>query len=227
MRGPAVTRLGNNPGRYRRPIYRRPTWIDMKADRELRDLILDIFREEGDLTIAGMVRELDKRGVKHHRLTVTGYLHALADTGYLDVRSVPPAKLFSLRSSPKQTLHGVVGACARRMTGGSEPRAVEMTVGTLERVLDRPVFLSEISEAGFSRTGNLRQLGKKERSEVTKRLAKCGVDIREGEPMFRAREVDSEEIDRLLDETLLDALNAQAERPREVVQTSLTLEQFG
>lgn len=198
----------------------------MKADRELRDLILEIFREEGDLTIAGMVRQLDKRGVKHHRLTVTGYLHAMADTGYLEVKSVPPAKLFSLKSTSKRTLHGVVGACARRLTGGSEPRAVEITVAALERLLDRPVFLSEISEAGFSRTGSLRQLGKKERGEVTKRLAKCGVGVREGEPMFRARDVNTEEVERLLDETLLDALDAQAERPREVVQTSLTLEQF-
>jgi hypothetical protein len=44
--------------------------------------------------------------------------------------------------------------------------------------------------------------------------------------MFRVREVDPGEVERLLDETLLDALDAQGERPREVVQTSLTLEQF-
>jgi hypothetical protein len=199
----------------------------MKADMELRDLILDIFREEGDLTIAGMVRQLDKRSVKHHRLTVTGYLHALADTGYLEVRSVPPAKLFSLKSSPKRTLYSVLGDCSRRLTGGSEPRAVELTVGALERVLDRPVFLSEISESGFSRTGNLRQLGKKERTEATKHMTKCGVPVREGEPMFRARDVDPGELGRLLEETLLDAMDAQRERPREMVQTELTLEQFG
>jgi hypothetical protein len=198
----------------------------MKADKELRDLILDIFREEGDLTIAGMVRQLDKRNVKHHRLTVTGYLHALADTGYLEVRSVPPAKLFSLKASSRRNLPGVIGACARRMTNGSETRAVELTVAALERVLDRAVFMSEIAEAGFSRTGSLRQLGKKERADEVKRLAKCGVVVREGEPMFRVREVDPGEVERLLDETLLDALDAQGERPREVVQTSLTLEQF-
>lgn len=199
----------------------------MKADKELRDLILEIFREEGDLTIAGMVRELEKRDVKHHRLTVTGYLHALADTGYLEVRSVPPAKLFSLKASPKRTLPGVLGACARRLSGGSETRAVEMTVAALERVLERAVFMSEIAEAGFTRTGNLRQLGKRERTEEAKRLGKCGVAVREGEPMFRAREVDAGLVDRLMDETLLEALEAQSERPREVVQTALTLEQFG
>jgi len=199
----------------------------MKADMELRDLILEVFNEEGDQTIAGMVRQLDKRQVKHHRLTVTGYLHALADTGYLEVRSVPPAKLFSLKASPRRTLPGVMGVCARRMFSGSEPRAVELTVGALERVLDRAIFMSEIAEAGFSRTGNLRQLGKKERAEEAKRLGRCGVTVREGEPMFRVRDVDAGEVDRLLDETILEALDAQTERPREVVQTSLTLEQFG
>ena len=44
----------------------------MMADMELRDLILEIFREEGDLTMAGMVRKLESRGMRHHRLTVTG-----------------------------------------------------------------------------------------------------------------------------------------------------------
>jgi hypothetical protein len=174
-----------------------------------------------------MVRELDKRGVKHHRLTVTGYLHALADTGYLEVRAVPPAKLFSLKPSGRRSLPGIVGECARRLTGGDGPRAVELTVGALERVLDRPVFMSEIAEAGFSRTGNLRQLGKRDRSDALRHLEKCGVAVREGESLFRAREVDSEMVDRLLDEALLEALDARGERPREMVQTALTLEQFG
>jgi hypothetical protein len=198
----------------------------MKADRELRDLILEIFAEKGDVTIAGMVRELGNRGVRHHRLTVTGYLHAMADAGYLEVQSVPPAKLFSLRTAPKRTLCSVVGDCARRLAS-SEARAVELTVGTLEQVLDRAVFLSEISEAGFSRTANLRQLTKRERTEEVRRLEQCGVAPREGEPMFRAREVAPEAIDRLKSDALLEAMEAQGERPREVKQTSLTLEQFG
>lgn len=198
----------------------------MKADRELRDLILEIFNEKGDVTIAGMVRELEARGVNHHRLTVTGYLHALADTGYLQVRSVPPAKLFTLRSSSKRTLFGVVGECSRRLTS-SEGKAVELAVGTLEHILDRPLFLSELTQAGFSRTGNLRQLGKKERAEEVKRLEQCGIEPPEGEPLFRAREVPSSEMDRLMREALLDAMEAQNERAREVRQTALTLEQFG
>jgi hypothetical protein len=198
----------------------------MKADNELRDLILEIFQEKGDVTIAGMVRELESRGVKHHRLTVTGYLHALADTGYLEVRSVPPAKLFTLRSNPKRSLYTVVGDCSRRISS-SDTRAVELTVGTLEHILDRPVFLSEITEAGFVRTGNLRQLGKKDRSEAVKRMEQCGVSIREGEPLFRARELSQEDVDRLISEALLDSMDAQGERPKEVKQTSLTLEQFG
>lgn len=197
----------------------------MKADNELRDLILEIFHEKGGVTIAGMVRELESRGVKHHRLTVTGYLHALADTGYLEVRSVPPAKLFTLKPTPKRSLYSVVGDCSRRISS-SDTRAVELTVGTLEHILDRPVFLSEITEAGFSRIGNLRQLGKKERSEAVKRLEQCDVPIREGEPLFRARELSQPDVDRLIGEALLDAMDAQGDRPKEVKQTSLTLEQF-
>ena len=136
----------------------------MKADRELRDLILEIFRDKGDVTIAGMVRELEHRNVRHHRLTVTGYLHAMADAGYLDVRSVPPAKLFTLKEAPKRSIYSVVGRAARQV-GPTDAAAVQLAVSALERLLDRPVFLSEISEAGFTRTGSLRQLGRKERAE--------------------------------------------------------------
>lgn len=198
----------------------------MKADRELRDLILDILREKGDMTIAGMVRELGDRGVKHHRLTVTGYLHALADTGYLEVRSVPPAKLFSLKPSARRSLPVVIGEASRRIST-SEGKAVELAVASMERLLDRPVFLSEVTEAGFNRTGRLRQLGRRERQEHGRRLEQCGVPDRTGEPMFRAREAAVEDIDRVLREALLDAMDAKGERPREVTQTSLTLEQFG
>ena len=198
----------------------------MKADMELRDLVLDIFRTRGDQTIAGMVRELALRGVRHHRLTVTGYLHALVDAGYLEVRSVPPAKLFSLRGSPRRSLNSVIGDAARRIAP-SEVRALEMTVRALERVLDRPVFLSEVTEAGFTRTTPLRQLGRKERADITKRLEQCGVEVREGEPMFRAREEMTEDTDRLLSEALLDAMFAQRERPRDMRQVALTLDRFG
>jgi hypothetical protein len=197
----------------------------MKADRELRDLVLEIFREKGDVTIAGMVRELESRDVRHHRLTVTGYLHALADAGYLEVRSVPPAKLFTLKGSPRRSIYTVIGDAARRLNP-SETRAVVLAVRALERVLERPVFLSEIAEAGFSRITPLRQLGKKERTEAAKHLERCGVDVREGEPMFRAREDHTEDVDRLLAEALLEAFDAHEERPREAKQQALTLEQF-
>jgi hypothetical protein len=109
----------------------------------------------------------------------------------------------------------------------SEASAVELAVMALERLLDRPVFLSEITQAGFSRTSPLRQLGRKERTETVKRLAKSGVEVREGEPLFSTREDRGEEVHVVLCEALLDAMDAQGERPREVRQTALTLEQFG
>ena len=198
----------------------------MKADRELRDLVLEIFNEQGDVTIAGMVRELEARGLNHHRLTVTGYLHALVDMGHLEMRSVPPAKLFTLRSTPKRNLFSVVGDCCRRLAS-SEGKAVELAVGTLEHILDRPVFLSEVTQAGFSRTGALRQLGRKERAEAVRRLELCGINVLEGEPLFRAKDIPPGDLDRVMRETLLEVMGAQGERAKEVRQTALTLEQFG
>jgi hypothetical protein len=197
----------------------------MKMDHRLRELVFEIFRETEGISIAGLVRELESRGVRSHRLIVTGYLQALVDVGYLDVRAVPPSKLFTLKSSHRATLFSVVGEVSRGIHE-SEARASELAVASLQRLLDRPVFLSEIAQMGFSRTGNLHQLNKKERAIATKRMEDGGVPIKEGEPMFQARNRREEEVDQLLEEVVLESYRVRGERPKATVQTALTLERF-
>jgi hypothetical protein len=79
---------------------------------------------------------------------------------------------------------------------------------------------------GFTRTGALRQLGKKETAEACRRLEEGGVRVREGEPMFEAKGPPSADVPRVLDEVVLSAFSARGERVRAVKQTALTLERF-
>ena len=199
--------------------------LKMKAEKELSDLVFEVLRKTDGLSIAGMVRALKDRGVEAHRLTVSGYLHALADAGYLEVHIVPPTKMFMLKRSLGRTVYSAVGEAARGMSA-SETGAVELAVAALSRVLDRPVFLSEVSAMGFASVSPLRQLGKKERADALKRLEEGGVRVREGEPLFEARDRREAEVGRLLDEVMLSAFSCRGERPRAAVQTALTLDRF-
>jgi hypothetical protein len=197
----------------------------MKADVHLSDMVFDILKRTDGVSIAGMVRQLKDKGVHAHRLTVAGYLHALADAGYLEVRNVPPTKLFTLKKAPGRNVYAAIGEAARAMNA-SETSAVELAVGALSRVLDRPVFLSEVEGMGFARTSVLRQLGRKERADAVRRLEDGGVRVREGEALFEAKDRREAEVGRLLDEVMLSAFSCHAERPRATVQVALTLEQF-
>jgi hypothetical protein len=197
----------------------------MRAEKELSDLVFEILRETDGLSIAGMVRALKDRGVEAHRLIVSGYLHALADAGYLEVHIVPPTKMFMLKRSLGRTVYSAIGEAARGMSA-TEPGAVELAVAALGRVLDRPVFLSEVAAMGFTSMSALRQLGKKERADAVRRLEEGGVRVREGEPLFEAKDRRDAEVGRLLDEVTLSAFSCRAERPRAAVQTALTLDRF-
>ncbi len=197
----------------------------MKAEQRLAELVFEILRQTEGVSIAGMVRELRKRDVQAHRLTVTGYLHALADAGYLEVQSVPPTKLFTLKRAPHRNVHAAIGEAARA-AAPNDPAAVELAVAAAQRLLDRPVFLSEVAEMGFSRTTPLRQLGKKERADAVKRMEAGGVRVREGEPLFEPKDRHEVEVARLLDDVILNAFSCRSERPRATRQMALTLDRF-
>ena len=199
--------------------------LTMRAEKELSDLVFEILKETDGLSIAGMVRALKDRGVEAHRLTVSGYLHALADAGYLEVHIVPPTKMFMLKRSLGRTVYTAIGEAARGMSA-TEPGAVELAVAALSRLLNRPVFLSEVAAMGFTSMSALRQLGKKERADAVKRLEEGGVRVREGEPLFEARDRRDADVGQLLDEVMLSAFSCRAERPRAAVQTALTLDRF-
>ena len=120
--------------------------------------------------------------------------------------------------------HGA--AKVRRLAGGRVLAGFSGSVADALALFTR--FEAKLEEFGHNLERAAVELAREWRTDrALRHLEKCGVAVREGESLFRAREVDSEMVDRLLDEALLEALDARGERPREMVQTALTLEQFG
>jgi hypothetical protein len=61
-------------------------------------------------------------------------------------------------------------------------------VATLQRLFRRPVFLRELREAGFAGAVDAPAVGKEEREEARRALAKLGLQIPTNEPAYRVVE---------------------------------------
>jgi hypothetical protein len=110
--------------------------------KSLKDLIIEILGKEGR-SINDLSKELAKKGVKKHRLILTGYLQALADMGILRERYIKPAKVYSVQQNKKRTIYEIVGKKAREV---NEEEAPDITLYTLYKLFNRPIFMRELEK---------------------------------------------------------------------------------
>ncbi len=156
----------------------------------LRDQLIAHLRKLGSDSISGVARALSEgRDKPIHRLTVAGYLSALAEEGVLREVRRPPSKHYQL-SNPNQhrDLYERVGQAVREV-----PMAVEVRGATalaaLHRALGRPVFRAELQRARLPVPDDLPRvvLGDEERRRVRLALQKRrlhALEVPKGDPMF-------------------------------------------
>jgi hypothetical protein len=120
----------------------------------LRDAIIDHLRREGSDSISGLARHLSAvEGAPVHRLTVAGYLMALADVGDLREVDRPPSKHYQLDDAQRHIgLHPRVGRIVADLHVPAPERATVVT-GVLNHLLGRPIFEAELRHAGYPRSG--------------------------------------------------------------------------
>lgn len=125
----------------RRITVRHPT---------LRDRVIEHLRGHQADSISGIARALAASGeAPVHRLTIAGYLQALAESGVLRELDRPPSKLYQLQNpeshwSLHQRVHRVL-----KESHLLETDRFRLALALLQRVLGRPVFLAEMQHAGF------------------------------------------------------------------------------
>jgi hypothetical protein len=117
----------------------------------LRDRIVEHLRRVGEDSISGVTRAVSE-GREHpiHRLTVAGYLQALAEAGVLKEVERPPSKDYQLQNpemhwSLHQRIHRLLLAGGR-----SERERIRLALAALQATLGRPIFQGELLHAGFS-----------------------------------------------------------------------------
>lgn len=144
-------------------------------DKDMKELVLEILKKD-QMSISGVCRELASRGVKLHRLELTGYLKALADMNVLKEKDIKPAKVFSSSASRDKTLHELIGeSCA--VLGKTPDERATLAAYCLQKLFKRAVFDMEVRRCGVEGSVDGRKATTEERSEARSVLVRMGYKV--------------------------------------------------
>jgi len=177
----------------------------------LQDKILEYLRE-GEDSISGLHRKLEKEGIKLHRLVLTGYLKALSDVGILKESEVKPSKVYSLKPTRRRDLYEFVGEIVRDFADSKKEQA-RLCVYVLQKLFRRPIFLEEVKKCGLDVDDiEATKIGGEKRLQARKTLSNTYIKLPYNDPAYMVK--DDEKMDRIYTEILrgiiLQALNAKA-----------------
>jgi len=146
-----------------------------ELDKELKSLILDSLPEDG-MSISALSRLLKEKGIKMHRLELSGYLKALSDIGVLRERDVKPSKVFSPLQSKKKSLYDFLGEIVRREEEDEDKRA-SLALLIMNRLFRRAVFDRELRLCGLTGAPASKRAADKERADAAAVVSKAGIKI--------------------------------------------------
>lgn len=176
--------------------------------KDLKGLVLEILKKD-PMSISGVCRELVTKGVKLHRLELTGYLKALADMGILREKDIKPSKVFSLSASRDMNLYELIGECCNSVAKTPDERAT-LAAFCLQKLYKRAVFDMEVRRCGMDGVVEGRKATSEERSEAKVILSRMGYKIPNSDiPTVVTRNLDHEFV-QVLAEVIVEKFNARA-----------------
>ena len=144
-------------------------------DKDMRELVLEILKKD-QMSISGVSRELTAKGVKLHRLELTGYLKALADMNVLKQKDIKPSKVFSVSTARERNLYELIGdSCA--LYARTPDERVTLAAYCLQKLFKRAVFDMEVRRCGVEGIVEGRKATSEERSEAKSILSKLGYKV--------------------------------------------------
>lgn len=187
-------------------------------DKDMREMVLEVLKRD-PASISGISRELAARGLKLHRLELTGYLKALADLGILRQKDIKPAKVFSISSSRERNLYEMIGDVVNTMPGSSTDRAT-LAAYCLQKLFKRAVFDMEVRRCGVDGIVEGRRATTDERAEAKSLLTRMGYKV----PNSDTPTVVETDLDALFVKVLAEVVIERFEmrtHAKETVQTKL------
>ena len=178
------------------------------ADLDLRQMLLDEIRNDPK-SISGICRQLESRGVKLHKLVITGYLRALADMGHIKAKDIPPSKVYYAVTPKKMDIYETVGHHLKEWGLTSDSRC-EVALYCLERLFRRPIFHSELKRADASPVNRVPRMVDEARAEIRKMLGRARLQVPRNDPLYTSTKEHPEEYDRLMAEMILVSFNVRS-----------------
>lgn len=175
------------------------------GDKSLRAAVLRQLRDQ-DKSISRLARDLEKEGIRLHRLVLAGYLQALAESGLLREKDIPPSKVYSLAATRLSDIYESLGEKLRSAERRRDRRS-RMGVFLLQRLFRRPVFYEELKRLGLPAPKRHRAVGAEERAEARKLLENAGMTIPPSDPCYAVSEDFSPQLYDLLSDELLERSN--------------------
>jgi hypothetical protein len=186
-------------------------------DRDLRELITEVLKMD-PASISGISRKLAAKGVKIHRLELTGYLKALADLNILKEKDIKPAKVFSMSTGGERSLYQMIGDSV----AAHAVQADRATLATycLQKLFRRAVFEMEVRRCGIEGTADGRKATPDERSDAKSILTRIGYKVPNSDiPTIVEADLEDEFV-KVLTDVMLERFNMRT-HTKETVQTKL------
>jgi len=174
-------------------------------EKNLRSMVIRQLRDQ-DKSISRLSRDLEREGARLHRLVLTGYLQALAESGLLREKDIPPSKVYSLSGARLQDVYETLGEKLRAIEKRPDRRS-RMAVFLLQRLFRRPVFYEELRRCGLGAPRRHRAVSAEDRSEARKLVENAGMALPPSDPCYRVSEDYSAELYDILSDELLERAN--------------------
>jgi hypothetical protein len=140
----------------------------------LKDRITEILRGDGK-SISEIYKEINMdEESKVHRLSLTGYLWAMADFNILKEKYLKPSKIYYLVKKDETSIYQYL---KDKMQNEPEDKRGEETLYLLYVLLERPVFDVEIEKAGVTGKIKGKRIDRKERKNLLSRVEIRGIKI--------------------------------------------------
>ena len=187
-------------------------------EKDLKELVLEILKKE-QMSISGVSRELSAKGVKLHRLELTGYLKALADMNVLREKDIKPAKVFSASATREKSLYELVGEFSAVHASTPDERAT-LAAYCLQKLFRRAIFEIEVKRCGLEGIVEGRKATAEERAEAKSILTRLGYKVPNSDvPIVVEKDLERQFLQVLAD-IVIERFNARQYR-RQTAQTKL------
>jgi hypothetical protein len=169
--------------------------------KSLKDQILEILADDG-LSISSIIKELDKKGIKVHRLVLTGYLNALQEMNILREKDVKPSKVFSVASIKERSIYEIIGTCI-----SEHPESSDVALYVLYKLFKRPILKYELDKCDVGRPSYGEKIFGDSRKETLEVFEKLNITIPKNMPAYIPKKDYDDEFTEILAMILVQKYN--------------------